>query len=373
MKQAALKYRAYPTKEQQALFASTFGCVRFVYNSLLDYRHKEYYQNNNSINYSQTSKKLTELKSEYEWLKRVSSVALQQSLRNLDNAFSNFFKGRAKYPNFKKKNNRQSFRLVNSGFSLNNGELYIAKSKQPLKIKISRPIDLEKINSVTISKDCSGRYFISIQGEKNIEPKISLRSSIGLDLGISHLLIDSNGKKYNNQRHTKKYAYKLKLEQRRLSNKKKGSSNFNKQKLKVAKVHAKITDCRNDYLHKLTSNIVNENQVIVVEDLAVKNMVKNKKLSKHISDASWGTLISMLEYKANWYGRDLVKIDRWYPSSKTCSSCGHKHYSMPLNIRKFSCSACGVSHDRDINAAKNILAVGTTVLACGDHGKTKVA
>lgn len=369
--QIAYKYRFYPTDEQKTLLAQTFGCVRFVYNNILEYRHNEYYQNNNSINYTETSAKLTELKKDLDWLKDVSSVALQQSLRNLDVAFSNFFKGQNRYPKFKNRNKRQSFRLVNSGFNIKDGKLYIAKSKEPLEVKWSRDLDLSKINSITISKDCANRYHVSIQGEKYIKLKPVNQNKIGIDLGLTHFLIDSNGNKISNPRNTRKYAKKLKIEQRRLSNKQKGSENFKKQKFKVAQVHAKIADCRKDFLHKLSTNIVNENQVIILEDLAVKNMVKNRKLSKSISDAAWSTFVNMLKYKSEWFGRTFHQVNRWYPSSKTCSSCGHLHSKMPLSVRNFSCEGCGATHDRDINAAKNILTVGQTELACGVQNKTK--
>lgn len=369
--QIAYKYRFYPTDEQKTLLAQTFGCVRYVYNNILEYRHNEYYQNNNSINYTETSKKLTELKKDLDWLKDVSSVALQQSLRNLDVAFSNFFKGQNRYPRFKHRNKRQSFRLVNSGFNIKDGKLYIAKSKEPLEIKWSRDLDLSKINSITISKDCANRYHVSIQGEKDIKLKPVNQNKIGIDLGLTHFLIDSNGNKISNPRNTRKYAQKLKIEQRRLKNKQKGSENFKKQKLKVARTHAKIADCRKDFLHKLSTNIVNENQVIILEDLAVKNMVKNRKLSKSISDAAWSMFVDMLKYKSEWFGRTFHQVNRWYPSSKTCSSCSHLHSKMPLSVRKFSCENCGVKHDRDINAAKNILTVGQTELACGVQNKTK--
>lgn len=369
--QIAYKYRFYPTEEQKTLLAQTFGCVRYVYNNILEYRHNEYYQNNNSVKYTETSKKLTELKTEYQWLKDVSSVALQQSLRNLDSAFSNFFLGRAKYPRFKKRQSRQSFRLVNSGFKIKDRKLYIAKCKEPLEIKWSRDLDLSKINSITVSKDSADRYFVSIQGEKDLKLKPVNKNKIGIDLGLTHFLIDSNGNKINNPRNTRKYAQKLKIEQRKLSKKEKGSNNYEKQKLKVARIHAKIADCRKDFLHKLSTNIVNENQVIILEDLAVKNMIKNRKLSKAISDAAWSTFVGMLKYKSEWYGRTFHQVNRWYPSSKTCSSCGHLHSKMPLSVRKFSCEKCGVTHDRDINAAKNILTVGHTELACGVHDKSK--
>jgi len=363
--QIAYKYRIYPTDEQKQLFAQTFGCVRYVYNNILEYRHKEYYQNNNSINYTQTSAKFTEMRRDIDWLRAVSFDAIQQGLRNLDRAFSNFFKGQNKYPRFKNRNARQSFRLTKNAFRFKNNELYVAKSKEPLQVRWSRDLDLSKINSITISKDCANRYFVSIQGEKDIKLKPVNQSKIGIDLGLTHFCIDSNGAKVNNPRNTRKYAQKLKIEQRRLSKKQKGSENFKKQKFKVARIHAKIADSRKDFLHKLSTKIVNENQVIVLEDLAIKNMVKNRKLSKVISDASWSMFVDMLRYKSEWFGRTFHQVNRWYPSSKTCSSCGHLHKKMPLNVRHFSCESCHVKHDRDINAAKNILTVGHTELACG--------
>ena len=370
MNQVAYKYRFYPTEEQKQLLAQTFGCVRYVYNNILEYRHNEYYQKNNSINYSQTSAKFTEMRNEIDWLRDVSYVAIQQGLRNLDNAFSNFFKKKANYPKFKNRNAKQSFRLTSVGFRIKNGKLYIAKSKEPLDVKWSRELDLEKLNSITISKDPANRYHVSIQGEKDMKLKPFTNKKIGIDLGLTHFCIDSNGDKINNPRTTRKYAQKLKIEQRKLSKKEKGSSNYQKQKLKVARVHAKIADTRNDFLHKLSSKIINENQVIVLEDLAVGNMIKNKKLSKSIADVSWSKFVNMLKYKSEWYGRTFHQVNRWYPSSKTCSSCGHLHDSMPLNVRHFSCENCGEELDRDINAAKNILTVGLTELACGDRGKS---
>jgi len=351
--------------------ARTFGCVRYTYNNILEYRHKEYYKNNNPINYVQTSEKLTQMKKEVEWLGDVSAVALQQALRNLDSAFSNFLSGRTKYPKYKNKYSRQSFRLVGKAFRICDNKLYIAKSKQPLNVRWSRDLDFTKLNSVTVSKDSANRYFVSIQGEKDIKLKPVNQHKIGIDLGLTHFLIDSNGNKINNPRNTRKYANKLKTEQRRLSKKQKGSNNYKKQKLKVARTHAKIADCRKDFLHKLSTKIINENQVIILEDLAVGNMLENRKLSKAIADVSWSTFVDLLKYKSEWYGRTFHQINRWYPSSKTCSSCGHLHDKMPLNVRKFSCSNCDTKHDRYINAAKNILTVGQTELACGVQNKTK--
>ena len=370
-RQIAYKYRFYPTDDQKVLLAQTFGCVRYVYNNILEYRHKEYYQNNNCINYVQTSAKFTEMRKETQWLQAVSFDAIQQGLRNLDRAFSNFFKGQNKYPKFKNRNARQSFRLTKNSFRFKDGKLYIAKSKEPLEIKWSRDLDLSKINSITVSQDSANRYFVSIQGEKDIKLKPVNQNKIGIDLGLTNFIIDSNGNKIANPRNTKKYAQKLKIEQRKLSKKQKGSENFKKQKLKVARAHAKIADCRKDFLHKLSTNIVNENQVIILEDLAIKNMVQNRKLSKSISDAAWSMFVGMLKYKSEWFGRTFHQVNRWYPSYKTCSSCGHLHSKMPLSVRKFSCENCGTELDRDINAAKNILTVGHTELACGVQNKTK--
>ena len=370
MNQIAYKYRLYPTKSQEQLFAQTFGCVRYVYNNILEYRHNEFYTNHNSINYKQTSAKFTEMRKEIDWLRDVSFDAIQQGLRNLDKAFSNFFLKRANYPKFKNRNMKQSFRLTKNAFRFKDGKLYIAKSKEPLNVKWSRELDLQKLNSITISKDSANRYHVSIQGEKDMKLHPFTDKKIGIDLGLTHFCIDSDGDKINNPRTTRKYAQKLKFEQRRLKNKEKDSENFKKQKLKVARVHAKIADTRNDFLHKLSSKIINENQVIVLEDLAVGNMIKNKKLSKSIADVSWSKFVNMLKYKSEWYGRTFHQVNRWYPSSKTCSNCGHLHDSMPLNIRNFSCENCGAELDRDINAAKNILTVGLTELACGDRGKS---
>jgi putative transposase len=357
MKSKSFKYRAYPTNEQINLLERTFGCVRYVWNHILDWRSKEYSLNGNKINYSKTSAKLTELKKETEWLNDVSSVALQQTLRNQDSAFSNFFAKRSQYPNFKKKHSKQSFRLVSSGFSIKNGELYIAKCKEPLKLKWSRK--LEGIpSSITVSKDCSGRYFVSFCSEVEIYHLPKTDKTIGLDLGLTDFVVTSDGEKIKPLKSLKKYESKLKTLQRRLSKKKKYSKNRNKARLKVAKLHAKIADCRNDFLHKLSTRIVNENQVISIEDLNVVGLLKNRKLSKAIADASWSEFIRQLEYKADWYGRTIAKCSPWYPSSQICSGCGVKTGKKPLHIRYWICPDCGANHDRDINAAININTVG---------------
>jgi putative transposase len=366
MKNKSFKYRIYPTLEQIHLLENTFGCVRFVWNHILDWRSKEYTQNGNKINYSKTSAKLTELKKEFTWLNDVSSVALQQTLRNQDAAFSNFFAKRAKYPGFKKKHNKQSFRLVSSGFSIKNGNLFIAKCKEPVKVKWSRKLEGEP-SSITISKDCANRYFVSFCSNVEIRPLPKNNKSVGLDLGLTDFVVTSDGEKVKPLKALHKNKKKLAKLQRRLSRKKKGSKNRNKARLKVAKLHNKITDSRNDFLHKLSTRIINENQVITIEDLNVAGMTKNHKLARAINDASWSEFVRQLEYKADWYGRTIVKVSPWFPSSQICSNCGTRSGKKALHIRQWKCEACETTHDRDINAAINLNTAGLAeIYACGD-------
>ena len=361
----AFKYRFYPTPEQTDLLSKTFGCCRYVWNALLEWRSKEYQLHANKINYSKSCLKLTDIKKEIEWLNDVSSVALQQSLRNQDAAFSNFFKKIAKYPTLKKKNNNQSFRLTNCGFDIKDGKVYIAKNKQPLDIVWSQPL-LGEVNSITISKDCANRYFISFGTEVDIEQLPILNKTIGVDLGLKDFAITSDGEKYNPTKSFLRYQKLLKKVQQRLSKKVKGSKNRDKARVKVAKVHNKIADSRKDFLHKLSTKLIRENQTIVIEDLNVKGMIKNHKLAKHIQNASWSEFVRQLKYKAEWYGRTIVQISPWFPSSKLCSDCGFKVAKMPLNIREWTCSNCNEHHDRDVNAAINIRTAGQAELVCGD-------
>ena len=372
--QKAFKYRFYPTDEQAELLAKTFGCVRVVWNRILDWRSKEYTQHQTKINYTKTSARLTELKKELEWLNEVSSVPLQQTLRDQDRAFSNFFAKRAEYPNFKKRHEKQSFRLVSSAFSYKDGQIFIAKSKTPLDIKWSRRFEGEP-SSMTISRDKSGRYFISILVETEIESKPISTKKVGIDVGLLDFVITSDGTKYKPLKATAKYQRKLTMLQRRLSNKqhskKRGdttpkSNNFIKAAKKVAKLQAKIVDSRNDFLHKLSSKIVNENQVICLEDLNVKGLIKNHKLAKHIADASWSKFVKMIEYKSEWYGRQVSFVSPFFPSSQICSNCGTHTGKKPLNVRKWICPHCNAEHDRDVNAANNILTAGLAELVCGD-------
>lgn len=363
----AYKYRFYPTSEQVELLAQTFGCVRFVYNSVLRWRTDAFYERKEKIGYIQANAKLTSMKKEPElsWLNDVSCVPLQQVLRHQQSAFSNFFSGRAKYPTFKSKHHRQSVELTASAFKYRDGKLYMAKSKEPLDVRWSRELPSTP-SSITISKDASGRYFVSCLCEFESKPLPISAKIVGIDVGLKDLFVTDTGLKTGNPRHTAKYAKRLALLQRRLSKKKKGSSNRAKAKLKVAKLHAKIADCRLDNLHKLSRRLINENQVVCVESLKVKNMIRNPKLSKAIVDASWGEFTRQLEYKADWYGRTLVTIDQFFPSSKRCSDCGHTLSKLTLNTRSWVCPECNTDHDRDINAAKNIKAAGLAVLALGE-------
>ncbi|NES18766.1 MAG: IS200/IS605 family element transposase accessory protein TnpB [Symploca sp. SIO3E6] len=368
MTQKAFKYRFYPTTEQEQLLRKTLGCTRLVYNRALTARTQGWYERQERIGYKQTSTMLTHWKKQPElaFLNEVSCVPLQQGLRHLQQAFSNFFAGRARYPNFKKKRNGGSAEFTKSAFRYKDGNVYLAKCTQPLPIRWSRKLPNGTIPStVTVSLTPSGRWYISLLVDVEIQPLPKKAKNVGIDLGITSLIATSDGDKVVNPKtyHTK--YRKLRKLQKGLSRKVKGSRNREKARRKVASIHAQIVDARTDFLHKLTTQLIRDNQVIVVEDLAVKNMVKNHKLASSISDASWSELVRQLEYKSEWYGRELVKIDRWFPSSKRCSNCGHIVEKMPLEIRQWECPECSAEHDRDVNASLNILAAGLAVSVCG--------
>jgi putative transposase len=368
------RYRFYPTNEQKIQLSQAFGCSRFVYNHFLKERTDAYYERKEKINYHKTCKLLTELKinENYCWLKDVSSVTLQQSLRDLDKAFTNFFAGRARYPKFKNKNSKQSVRYVKSAFTFSNEILKIAKNKDPLDIRWSRKFSGEP-TSVTISKDCSNRYFVSFAIEEPIYTLSKLNNTIGIDVGIKDVFVTSDGFKSGSPQYTRKYEKKLAKRQRQLSKKVKGSKNRAKAKLKVAKVHAKISDSRNDFNNKITTKLISENQAIAVESLNVKGMQKNKNLAKSISDSSWGDFFRKLKYKAEWYGRELLEIDRWFPSSKRCSCCGYINNGLKLSDRIWECPSCKKALDRDINAAKNVYTVGQAEFqAFGESGRLNI-
>ncbi len=368
MTERAYRYRFYPTEEQEQLLRRTLGCVRLVYNKALHTRTEGWYERQERIDYKQTSGMLTQWKKQedLQFLNEVSSVPLQQGLRNLQKAFTNFWAGLARYPNFKKKRSGGSAEFTRSAFRWKDGQLWLAKCSEPLPIRWSRTLPKGcEPSTVTVRLDASGRWFVSLLVNDTIKPLPQTDKVVGIDTGITSLIVTSDGEKIANHKHFKRLRYKLRQAQKALSRKVKGSNNREKARREVARIHAKIADTRNDFLHKLTTQLVRENQTIAVEDLAVKNMLKNHKLAQAISDASWGELIRQLGYKCQWYGRTLVKIERWFPSSKRCGRCGHVVEKLPLDIREWDCPECGTHHDRDINAAQNILAAGLAVIVCG--------
>ncbi|MEH2023430.1 RNA-guided endonuclease InsQ/TnpB family protein [Nostoc sp.] len=368
MTQKSFKYRFFPTPEQETLLRRTLGCTRLIYNRALAARTQAWYERQERVGYAQTSSLLTDWKKqdELDFLNDVSCVPLQQGLRHLQTAFTNFFAGRAKYPNFKKKRNGGSAEFTKSAFKWRDGQLFLAKSSEPLDIRWSRAIpDNAEPSTVNVKLSPSGRWSVSLLVDIVIVPLPESPNSVGIDLGITSLIALSTGEKVANPKGFKAKRAKLRIAQKSLSRKQKGSNNRHKSRLKVAKIHTQISDARNDFLHKLTTRLVRENQTIAVEDLAVKNIMKNRKLALAISDASWGELVRQLEYKCDWYGRTLVLIDRWFPSSKRCGNCGHIVEKLPLNVREWNCPKCGAHHDRDINASKNILAAGLAVSVCG--------
>ena len=355
-----IKFRIYPNKEQQNLINQTLGCCRLIYNKGLAMRN-EAYENGSKIGYSQTSAMLTDLKKDekFAFLKLVDSIALQQSLRDLDRGFVNFFQKRAAHPVFKSKHNHhQSYRTINQR---DNIRIVGKRIKLPKLgfVKIRQSMEVGKINNVTIERTPTGKYFAVLNVEFEPEPLINMGGLIGIDVGIKDFYSDSNGNVVSNPKYLEKSMRKLIREQRKLSRKQKGSNNRNKQRVKVALVHEKITNQRNDFLQKQSTMLIRENQTICIEDLKVKNMIRNRRLAQHIASASWSKFFDMLTYKSVWYGNDIVKVPTMYPSSQTCSCCGYKNTLVKnLAIRKWECPECHTRHDRDTNASVNILKKG---------------
>ena len=358
--QKGVKFRIYPNREQKNLINQTFGCCRLVYNRGLAMR-EEAYKNGNKIGYSQTSAMLTDLKrsGDFTFLKAVDSIALQQSLRDLDRGYVNFFQKRASHPTFKSKhNNHQSYRTINQGDNIRIAGKYVRLPKLGF-VKVRQSMEVGKINTVTIERTPTGKYFAVLNVD--FEPQLQQNNgaAIGIDVGIKEFYSDSNGNVVSNPKHLEKSMHKLIREHRKLSRKEKGSNNRNKQRVRVALVHEKITNQRKDFLQKRSTMLIRENQTICIEDLKVKNMMRNHKLAKYISSVSWSKFYDMLTYKATWYGNDIVKIPTMYPSSQTCSCCGYKNPLVKnLAIRKWECPECHATHDRDTNASVNILNKG---------------
>ena len=363
----AFKYRFYPSDQQEQELNRTFGCVRKVYNLALEARTKAWYTEQRRVTYVQTSALLTEWKRDPElvFLSEVSSVPLQQGLRHLQTAFANFWDKPAKYPTFKsKRRSRASAEYTRSAFRWRDGALTLAKMAEPLDIRWSRPLpDGAEPSTVTVSRDAAGRWHVSLLCEVTVQDGPPTDAVVGIDAGITSLVTLSTGEKVTNPRHERGDRKWLARAQRRLARKAPTSRNREKARRKVAKVYARIADRRRDHLHKLSTRLVRENQAVVIEDLAVRNMLGDHSLARAISDAGWRELRAMLEYKCQWYGRDLVVVDRWFPSSKVCSACGALRGGLPLDIREWTCR-CGAHHDRDVNAAVNIRAAGLAVLAC---------
>lgn len=366
------RYRFYPTPEQEQQLARTFGCVRYVYNWALGMKQEAFKEQAERISYPETDRRLTDLKKQDEtsFLSEVSSVPLKQGLRHLDKAYTSFFRGASKFPRFKSRKHRQSATYSRMAFTTKGEDatptVKLAKQSEPLAIVWSRPLPSES-SSLTVVKEPDGRYYVSFVVEVEAAGFAKTKQTIGIDLGIKDVIATSDGWKSGNPKHLRKSLDRLALEQRRLSRKVKGSGKYHKQRRRVARVHSRIRDQRRDFAHQLTTRLVERYNVICVESLAVKNMVRNHSLALSISDAGWSTLVGMLRYKAEMYGKTLVEVDRWLPSTKTCSSCGLVVESLPLNVRSWECPACGAEHDRDVNAAKNILGAGMVLAARGQN------
>lgn len=371
----AYKFRIYPTEEQEIFFAKTFGCVRKVYNLMLNDRKKAYEEVKNDPSKKMTFPTPAKYKEEFPFLKEVDSLALANAQLHLDKAYKNFFRNKSVgFPRFKsKKNPVQSYTTNNQNGTvalIDSKFIKVPKLKSLIRIKLHRQ-PKGMIKSATISRHASGKYYISLLCKEEINELPKTNSAIGIDLGITDFAILSDGQKIDNNRFTSKMEKKLKREQRKLSKrallaKNKGiplseAKNYQKQKRKVARLHEKVMNQRTDFLNKLSTEIIKNHDIICIEDLNVKGMLRNHKLARSISDVSWSSFVAKLQYKADWYGREIIKVDTWFPSSQICSECGHKDGKKSLDIREWTCPICHTHHDRDINASINILTEGLRI------------
>jgi putative transposase len=363
----ATKVRIYPTDEQVIQLSKDFGATRWLWNQSLSLMSATYKETGKGVSAYDMKKRIPELKKKFEWLKETYSQCLQQSILNLSQAFINFFEGRAKYPTFKSKFDRQSVQYPQSVKVLDGSSLKFPGNLGTVKAKIHRDLPIGKVKTVTVSKTPDERYYAFLLiDDGTTKPEISSEGkAVGIDLGLIDFVVTSDGSKFRNPKHLKKHAKNLKRKQQKLSRKTKGSKTRHKARRMVAKVHGKIARVREDFLHKLSRKLVNENQVVVVENLAVKNMVKNHTLAKAISDAGWGKFCTMLKYKAEFDGKTYLEIDRFFPSSHLCSNTLLPIPKMDLSVRSFDCPHCGQRHDRDVNAAINIKNEGLRLLALG--------
>lgn len=354
------KFRLYPKKDQIDFLTRQMGHCRFVYNKLLEIAKTNYEAEGKKWNYYEYKKLLPKLKEEFPFLKEANSQSLQETVKWLDRAFKNFFERRAKFPQFKSKRKTNSVSIPQH-FTINGNKVKIPKLKKPLRFIKHREIEGE-VKSISITKTPTGKFYLNVLVNREIKPLPKTNNVVAIDVGIETFCTLSSGEKIKKPKHLILSERKLKKIQRHLSRKEKGSRKYTKLKKRIANLHEKIKHQREDFLHKLSSQIIGDNQAIVVENLNVKGMLKNHKLAKHIADASWYKFISFLEYKTTLYGRKLIKADTFYPSSKLCSVCGYKNENLTLSDREWTCPVCGTKHDRDLNAAINLLKVGLTSL-----------